>query len=193
MNTYFSSDFHLGHSNVIKYDKRPFKTVEEMDLTIITNTTSTLKKGDNFYYLGDFALTRSPNAMEGYMKALALTEANLFFIRGNHDKKDTIKLYQKYGTYLGEQKKIRVGEQEIVLNHYAMRVWEKSHHSCWHLYGHSHDSLEHTPWGKSMDCSIVTASRIKGSYELFSYSEIKEILDKRPIKVIDHHDKTNRE
>jgi hypothetical protein len=24
-----------------------------------------------------------------------------------------------------------------VLCHYAMRVWNRSHHGAWHLYGHS--------------------------------------------------------
>ena len=29
----------------------------------------------------------------------------------------------------------------IALMHYAMRVWDRSHHGSWHLYGHSHGSL----------------------------------------------------
>jgi calcineurin-like phosphoesterase family protein len=199
MSTYFSSDWHLGHPNILKYDKRPFKTVDEMDHVILSNVTSHLEKGDNLYYLGDFALTRSSNTMEGYMKALAYTQANLFFIKGNHDKKEAIKLYQKYGTYLGEQKKIKIpdidgleGVQEIVINHYSMRVWDKSHHGAWHLYGHSHDGLEGEPWGKSMDVGIVSAARIKGSYDLFTYHDIKAIMAKRSLKIIDHHGKTGR-
>lgn len=31
------SDLHLGHANVLKHDKRPFSTVEDMDNTIIEN------------------------------------------------------------------------------------------------------------------------------------------------------------
>lgn len=191
---FFGSDFHLGHVNILKYDKRPFKTIEEMDHEIIRNVVARLSKGDNFYYVGDFALTKSKNAMEGYMKALAYTEANLFFIKGNHDKHDIIKLYERYGTYLGEQKKIKIpdsdargGIQEIILNHFAMRVWDKSHHQAWHLYGHSHDSLEREEWGKSMDVGAPSAYRILGKYTIFSYPEVKKIMSKRAIKVIDHH------
>ena len=197
---YFSSDWHLGHTNVIKYDSRPFSNTEEMDKEIISRATDLLKEGDSLYYLGDFALTRSKNAMEGYIKAIAWTGADLFFVRGNHDKKDTIRLYERYGTYLGEQKKIKLedeGEiQEIVLNHYSMRVWDKSHHGAWHLYGHSHDGLDkhpNQPWGKSMDVSVVSAARILGAYTLFSYPDIKAIMKKRQVKVIDHHGKSGRE
>jgi hypothetical protein len=31
--------------------------------------------------------------------------------------------------------------QVIVLCHYAMRVWDRSAHGSWHLYGHSHGTL----------------------------------------------------
>jgi calcineurin-like phosphoesterase family protein len=197
---YFSSDWHLDHANVIKYDKRPYKNVEAMNEDIIANL-NVLQKGDTLYYLGDFAFTRSSNAAEGHMKAVALIGANLFFIKGNHDKRDTIKLYERYGVYLGEQKKIKIADkdapnelQEIVLNHYAMRVWDKSHHGTWHLYGHSHDGLDDKGdyWGMSMDCGVPSAYRIKGQYEPFSYEEIKEIMKTRKPKIIDHHGRHDR-
>ena len=55
------------------------------------------------------------------------------------------------------------------------------------LYGHSHDSLEYEAWGKSMDVGVDAAFRILGQYRPFSYEEIKAIMDKRDIKVLDHH------
>jgi calcineurin-like phosphoesterase family protein len=196
MSIYFSSDWHLGHANIIKYDGRPFKDVEEMDLAIITNVTEQLKKGDTLYYLGDFGMTRSRNDMEGHMKALALTGANLFFIKGNHDKTDTLRLYQRYGTYLGEQKKIKIplsylgntpDVQEIVLNHYAMRVWDKSHRGTWHLYGHSHHSLPDLEDSLSFDVGING-----WDYKLVSFAEVQQKMAKKKYKPIDHH-KPDRE
>lgn len=187
--TYFSSDWHLGHANIIKYDKRPFDDTEEMDHTIMNNVVGQLQKGDRLYYLGDFAFTRSANTMEGYIKALALTEAELFFIKGNHDKRDTIRLYERYGTYLGEQKKIKVmiererwEEQEIVLNHYAMRVWDKSHRGTWHLYGHSHHSLPDLEESLSFDVGING-----WDYKLVSLEQVAERMAKKKYKPIDHH------
>lgn len=193
MNNYFSSDWHLQHRNILKYDKRPFKTIDEMDEAIIKNVRTLLKPGDNLYYLGDFAMMANVNKIEGFLKTLAYSGANLFFIKGNHDgHKDTVKLYKKYGNYLGEQTTVTINSQQIILNHYAMRVWRNSHHGSWHLYGHSHDSLEHIPWGKSMDVGITTAARVLGEYTLFEFADIKNILDKRDIHEIDHHIKSNR-
>lgn len=194
--TYFSADWHLDHANIIKYDGRPFKSVEEMNETIINNICSTIKKGDILYFLGDFAMTRSTNSMEGHMKAVIYTGAQLFFIKGNHDKKDTIKLYQKYGVYLGEQKKIRVvdvskpdGNQEIVLNHYRMDVWDKSHHGVWHLHGHSHHTLPERPTARCMDVGING----KGyNYNVLSYEQIGEHMATKTFVPIDHHGKSDR-
>jgi len=195
MRIFFSSDWHLDHANIIKYDKRPFKNTDEMNHTILGNVCRVLHPGDTLYYLGDFALTRSQNAMEGHMKALALTGANLFFLKGNHDKSDTIKLYNKYGTYLGEQKKIRIptletygpSEQEIVLNHYAMRVWDKSHRGCWHLYGHSHHTLPDLSDSLSFDVGING-----WDYQLVSYDDVARKMATKTYKPVDHHGQTGR-
>ena len=159
-----------------------------MDETIIRNVTSDLKKGDSLYFLGDFAFTRSANEAEGYMKAIAYTGASLLFIKGNHDKRDTIKLYEKYGIYLGEQRKVQVGEQEIVLNHYAMRVWDKSHRGAWHLYGHSHHSLPDLKDSLSFDVGING-----WRYKLVSYEQVEKVMSTKTWKPIDHHGKSDRE
>ena len=75
------------------------------------------------------------------------------------------------------------------MSHYAHRIWDKSHHGVCHLYGHSHSSLEHIEWGKSMDVGVDNAFRLFGQYRPFSMEEVTEILDKRPILFIDHHNK----
>jgi calcineurin-like phosphoesterase family protein len=190
MNNYFSSDWHLSHNNILRYDERKFGSIEEHDRYIMKKAMELLKPGDNFYFLGDFCLGNRGNA-DGYLATLHSSGAKLFFIKGNHDKRDMIELYDKYGTYLGEQTKIKLPYNkewvDVVLNHFAMRVWDKSHHGSLHFYGHNHDGLENDPWGKSCDVGIMTALRIKGDYTLFEFNELYDMLSKRTPRIFNHH------
>jgi calcineurin-like phosphoesterase family protein len=45
-NVFFISDTHIRHSNVLKYDKRPFKDVKEMETVIKDNWNSVVGKND---------------------------------------------------------------------------------------------------------------------------------------------------
>ena len=51
---YYISDMHFGHRNVLKYDKRPFSSVEEMDEILISNWNRKVKDHDDIWILGDF-------------------------------------------------------------------------------------------------------------------------------------------
>lgn len=84
-------------------------------------------------------------------------------------------------------KEISVDGQRICMSHYSMRVWNKSHHSSWMLYGHSHSTLEGTSYGKSMDVGIDNAFKVLGEYRPFSFQEIRTIMNKREALVVDHH------
>lgn len=53
MKVFFTGDLHLGHENVIKFDNRPFETVEEMDAELIRRWNNKVDKGDLVYVLGD--------------------------------------------------------------------------------------------------------------------------------------------
>jgi len=62
----------------------------------------------------------------------------------------------------------KFGDQSIIMCHYCMRVWPRSHYNTWHLYGHSHGGLE--PIGKSMDVGVdVWGFRPIALYEVEVY------------------------
>lgn len=117
---YYIADLHLGHSNIIKLSKRPFKTVDEMDETIIKNWNSRVKDNDNVYILGDFAY-KTKN-IEEYLKQL---QGNKYLIMGNHDKtiiKD--KKLRKYFVAIKDILMVEDQKTQIVLCHYPMVEWE---------------------------------------------------------------------
>lgn len=91
VNTYFTSDFHFGHENIIKYCNRPFKNLKEMEETIINNWNSIVKPEDNVYFLGDFCFTNSKGGKKGEGVVgnpydwIDRLNGNIIFIKGNHD------------------------------------------------------------------------------------------------------------
>ena len=96
MNIFFTSDFHLGHWNIVKYCNRPFKTLEEMDSTIIGKINERVDADDLLIYLGDFCMKSSSEASEAPKKAFEyyrnqINCKNIIFIKGNHDKNNSTK------------------------------------------------------------------------------------------------------
>ena len=83
--TYFISDTHFNHVNIVKYCNRPFDSVEEMNNTIIENWNKTVKENDIVYFLGDFVLSKNKGTM--VKKYKDLLNGEIIFIKGNHDKK----------------------------------------------------------------------------------------------------------
>lgn len=90
MKTWFTSDTHLGHYNIITYCNRPFDTLEQMDETIIRNWNSRVSPTDTVYFLGDFCFRNTNLRGEG-IRTQASTwrkklNGDIVFIKGNHDK-----------------------------------------------------------------------------------------------------------
>ena len=80
MATWFTSDHHFGHKNIIDYCNRPFDSVLEMNEALVEAWNGCVKAGDTVYYLGDFSLKNS--VMEQYAPRL---NGNKVLIAGNHD------------------------------------------------------------------------------------------------------------
>lgn len=187
-NTYFISDPHFGHKNIIKYANRPFESVDNMNETIIKNWNNLIKPNDEVYILGDVSLTNQ----EETNKILNRLNGRLYLIKGNHEKsvmssKENRDRFEWIKDYYELKYEYNGKRNMIVMCHYAMRVWNKSHHGSYHLYGHSHDSLEYEQWGKSMDVGIDSAARVLGEYRPFTFDEVDGILSQRVSKEIDHH------
>jgi calcineurin-like phosphoesterase family protein len=153
---WFTSDTHFDHANILKYTNRPWKSVEDMNEGLIATWNAVVQRGDVVYHLGDFAFRR-----HAYFASRLNGHINL--IEGSHDKmsgKD-----KKAFTILGPMHTVS-GDPDIIICHYAMRVWPRSHYGTWHLYGHSHGSLP--PHGHSLDVGVDPMGYVPVSLEKVS-------------------------
>jgi len=96
MTIWFTSDFHINHYNIIRYTNRPFKTLEEMNNTIIKKFNERVKEDDQVFFLGDFIFRSGSGRGEGekdkpgyFQKQLNCK--NIIYIGGNHDKNNSLK------------------------------------------------------------------------------------------------------
>lgn len=181
MAVFFTADTHFGHSNVIRYCNRPFKDAQEMDEVLINNWNRVVSKEDTVYHLGDFAFADARR----WSQIVLQLNGRIHLIRGNHDKQIPSSLFES----VSDIKEIKVddpdsphGKQVIILCHYAMRVWSKSHYGAWQLYGHSHGTLENNPHLLSIDVGVDT-----NNYFPYSYEDVKVAMFKKNYKPVDHH------
>lgn len=158
---YFTADEHFGHANIIKYCRRPYDTVEEMDAALIELHNSIVKDGDTVVHAGDFYFGNKEEEAKAYLDRL---NGRHIVLRGSHD------YWLKDGHEIWEKK---VGDHYVVACHYAMRVWPRSHYNSWQVYGHSHGRLE--PVGKQWDVGVDNNNYLPVSLKL-----LESIMSDRP-------------
>ena len=80
--TFFTSDWHIGHQNSIVFDQRPFRDLDHMHTVLINNYNASVPKDGVCYFLGDMGLSSS-----GLIKSIIdQLNGTKVLIVGNHDK-----------------------------------------------------------------------------------------------------------
>lgn len=78
---YFTSDWHVGHENVLKFDQRPFKNLEEMHEELIKRFNHFVPKHGLIYFAGDMGWNHN-----GLLKSVIdRLNGTKVLVRGNHD------------------------------------------------------------------------------------------------------------
>jgi calcineurin-like phosphoesterase family protein len=147
--TFFTADTHFGHAAIIRYQNRPFTTVEAMDEALISRWNDCVGPDDIVYHLGDFSY-RSTKAADTYRQRL---NGTIHLISGNHDDqtlRDHAGLFASVQTMLT----IKVEGQRLVLFHFPLREWPHAYSGAWHLFGHVHGNLDDQPHGFSLDVGV---------------------------------------
>jgi len=165
-NVFFTSDWHLFHTNVLRFDNRPFDNLNEMHKAIINNWNDIVTDDDIVIYLGDLSFARSKERGDVESMVWGLN-GEIHYVIGNHDKFDDI---QKIGKFKSVQDYLEVKithmydkghniiektESMFCCMHYPIYSWNKKHHGAFMVHGHTHGNLHH-----GEDASFYTDRRV---------------------------------
>lgn len=199
MSTFFTSDLHIGHYNCIKFDKRPFASVEEMDEELIRRWNNKVGPDDTVYILGDVIWkTRNDDAP----KILKQLNGQKILIKGNHDQfirnPEARKCFADIRDYYDAPVTLKDGTvRRCVLSHYFIPMYNGHRYGAIHLHGHSHTSEEamfevaiaETLNEKGYQSEIYNVGCMYWNYEPVTLDEILANKDKTKEVMIGLEDK----
>lgn len=116
--TWFSSDIHFGHDNVIGFCNRPFKDKEEMKEVIIANHNKLVKPEDLVVHVGDMFFCHSAEEMAETLKRM---NGRKILVRGNHDQKPRQMMNAGYEVCV-ESMDFIIANERVHLSHYPYRM-----------------------------------------------------------------------
>ena len=167
MATFFTSDHHFGHANIISYCDRPFDSVEEMDRVLIERWNEVVTDENIVYHLSDFTLS-DRKVFRSYLSQLN----GAIRILSNPWHHDRRWLPKRLGLYPGWNSAsgipifllpplhvleiLELGHDgyplAISLCHYPLSQWDRKHYGAWHLHGHCHGTYQAE--GKILDVGV---------------------------------------
>jgi calcineurin-like phosphoesterase family protein len=174
MTTYYCSDPHAFHGQIMKHcrrlafmtdsDRSAFldleanrgdlralrmsdESVDNMNRGLLANINARVGPNDVLWCLGDWAFGRGADAYRNarwFRDRIECRTINLVW--GNHDSRKIRDLFAE----AREQVEVRDRGVKLTLNHYPMLTWDGQHHSSVaepniHLYGHVHARYQSSP------------------------------------------------
>ena len=185
---FFTSDTHFNHANIIGFCSRPFKNVDEMNETLITNWNRVVGADDIVFHLGDFCLGGSAE----WTNVLNRLNGKIYLIVGNHDMKNLRQSYYDRFEEIVMQKHIEIGKQKIYLNHCPFLCYGGAYKNTWQLFGHVHTSKNNTGKDASRLNMLFPTQYDVGvdnnNFTPVSFDQVKAIIQKQ----VEQFNKNNR-
>lgn len=166
------SDLHLYHDNVLKFQQetRKYPCVEDMNEAIIQHWNSVVSDNDIVFDLGDMFFCPKDKCVE----ILNRLNGNIIHLAGNHSQ---VLRNQLWNNQCYDHFEFSLDGNLIVLNHYPMRVWNRSHYSnSYHFFGHCHGHLE--PYKNSLDVGWDVHQKLLPIEEAISLAQKSTLVDK---------------
>ncbi len=133
-NTFFTSDLHFFHKNIIEFCNRPYTSVEDMNKKLVENWNNKVSATDKVYVLGDVSFGKPVDTLE----VLAELKGHIYLVPGNHDRKGrtTVDDLSALWKILPEYSLLKLSPTyKFVLSHFPFHSWERG----WvNLHGHTH-------------------------------------------------------
>ena len=137
---FFTSDTHFNHDREFVYSPRGFKTIQEMNGTLIKNWNETVGNDDDIYVLGDFFLGTDFNYIQEVLNKL---NGRIHLVTGNHDTPLKITEYTSWNNIveIADALRIRYKKREFFLCHYPVltaSLEQDPNKAVINLFGHTH-------------------------------------------------------
>jgi calcineurin-like phosphoesterase family protein len=113
---YFTSDWHIGHANVLKFCSRPFTDVEHQSRVLVNNYNSTVPPHGVCYFLGDMGLC-DVGTLRAVIDQLNGTKV---LILGNHDA-GTQKMYRAGFDVVLYSAGLQIAGERVTMSHCPLR------------------------------------------------------------------------
>ena len=205
VNIFFTSDWHAYHNPkwpVPLHKKRGYDSVSQMNADIINKANSRIREKDYIINLGDGFLNCNKDQIDGFLDSLVCQ--NIIYLFGNHESV-TSRIYKdaclaltgskaqevypvKYKNlhFYGQTLNLVVMKKKFICSHFAMRIWNQSHHGSMSLSGHSHysDKERHANYFKSKSLDVGW----EGKNDFWSFDELMAVMKNKGITQFDHHD-----
>lgn len=157
--TWFISDIHVGHENVLKFENgyHNFKDIEDHDSTIVANWFANVMDDDIVFFLGDASMPRVK--IDYVIDLFSKLPGKIVWLWGNHD----YHIEDKYRNELAKvaniiefcnYKEIFIKCKEltnyphennfvrhVVLFHYPIAEFHGNFRDSFHFYGHTHENV----------------------------------------------------
>ena len=196
MTVFFTADTHFGHKT--QAWRRGFGTQEAPetdahDDAMVKNWNSVVKPGDTVYHLGDFSFLKPGDTADLIYRLNGWIQ----LVPGNHDDDKTLRRI----TDMQHMSKIKIlpelyeakfsqGQpdgtnivERLVLCHFPMLTWNRSHYGVGHLHGHSHGSCRYSyPEAKILDVGVDCHD-----LKPISLEQVQAIFKDRQGHTADHH------
>jgi calcineurin-like phosphoesterase family protein len=201
---YFISDLHHFHNppwTIPLWKARGYDSHIDMNDDQVLQINSMVRPDDVLWHLGDITLNCTETQFEEFLSKIKCQ--NIYSLFGNHNNPSwaiyqrevrkiidrDVEIYPlRYKNFVfhGNYQEILIDGQYMVLQHYALTVWNYMKDGAYMIHGHSHGNLPQSLPNESSKGKILDVS-----WDIFlkpvSFNQINEIMKKKNIITVDHH------